>query len=39
LLWLDLCALRKRQGILNVDAQITNGALDFRVAEQDLHST
>jgi hypothetical protein len=34
---LHLCAFSERERILDVDAQIPNGALDFRVAEQDLH--
>ena len=34
---LHLRALSEGEGILNVDAQIANRALDFRVAEQNLH--
>src|ERR1700722_362869 len=34
---LHLCAFGERERILYIDAQIANGALDFRVAEQDLH--
>ena len=34
---LHLCAFSERERILDVDAQVSNGALDFRVAEQDLH--
>jgi len=35
---LHLRALGEGECILYVDAQIANGALDLRVAEQDLHS-
>jgi hypothetical protein len=35
---LHLRALSEGERIFYVDAQITNGALDLRVAEQDLHS-
>ena len=35
---LYLRAFSERERILDVDAQVPNGALDFRVAEQDLHS-
>jgi len=34
---LHLRPLGKREGVLHVNAQIANGALDLRVAEQDLH--
>ena len=34
---LYLSAFSERERILDVDAQVPNGALDFRVAEQDLH--
>ena len=34
---LHLRAFGKCERILDVDAQVTNGALDLRVAEQDLH--
>jgi hypothetical protein len=34
---LDLCALGPRQGIFNVDAEISHGALDLGVAKKDLH--
>ena len=34
---LYLRAFRKRERILDVDPKVANGALDFFVAEQDLH--
>jgi hypothetical protein len=34
---LYLCAFSERGRILDVDAQVPNGALDFRVADKDLH--
>ena len=34
---LYLRAFSERERILDVDAEVPNGALDFRVAEQDLH--
>src|SRR5260221_14064692 len=36
---LHLCAFGEGERILYVDAQIANGTLDLRVAEQDLHGT
>lgn len=34
---LHLRPVGKREGVLYVNAQIANGALDLRVAEEDLH--
>ena len=34
---LHLRALGKREGVLYINAEIANAALDLRVAEQDLH--
>ena len=36
---LNLRTFSKRECILDVNAQIANGALDLRVAEQNLHGT
>ena len=36
---LYLRAFSKRERILDIDAQVSNGSLDFRVAEQNLHGT
>jgi hypothetical protein len=36
---LHLRALGQREGILDIDAEIADRALNFRVAEQDLHGT
>ena len=35
----DFRTLRESQGIFDIDAEISNGALDLRVAEQDLNGT
>jgi hypothetical protein len=34
---LDLCALGQRESIFNIDAEISDIALDLRVAEKDLN--
>lgn len=36
--FLNFCVFRKRQRIFNIDAKVSDGALDFCMTEKDLNS-